>query len=277
MRDIRYALRVLWRNPAFTAVAVLSLALGIGANTAIFSVLHHVVLNALPYKDPDRLMIVWETRADNAERWVAPANFIDWRRETSAFESLAAFDDFSPALSGLGEPERVHALSASGTFFTTLGTPAALGRTLVDTDDAADADGVAVLSDGFWRRVFGSAPDVLGRPITLNGQALTVVGVAPHDFRGLQRRDDLWITAAAARAANPRCCGFTPLARLAPGVSMATATAEVNATTRALAEQMPRALEGTRVQIGRGRHPRAYSIAGNHGAILRAQSGSGRS
>ena len=158
LSDLRLGVRQVMRRPGVALAAVLSLALGIGANTAIFSVLHHVVLNALPYRDPDRLMMVWETRADNAERWVAPANFVDWRRETTAFESLAAFDDFSPTLSNLGEPERVHALSASGTFFTTLGAASAMGRTLLPEDDRADADDVAVLSDGFWHRAFGGSP-----------------------------------------------------------------------------------------------------------------------
>ena len=112
--------------------------------------LHSVVLNPLPYEDPERLVIVWETASDNPERWVAPANFVDWRRESRSFASLAAFDEFSPTLAGRGEPERLRALGASGTFFTTLGATAAIGRTLLPSDDEPDATGVAVLSDGLW-------------------------------------------------------------------------------------------------------------------------------
>src|SRR5918999_1424622 len=100
LTDIRRGLRLFGRRPALAAAAVVSLALGIGANTAIFSVLHNVVLNPLPYDDPDRLVIVWETRSDNPERWVAPANFVDWRRDAKSFASLAAFDEFAPTLSG---------------------------------------------------------------------------------------------------------------------------------------------------------------------------------
>ena len=117
LSDLRLGLRLFLRRPGLAVAAVLSLALGIGANTAIFSVLHNVVLNPLPYDDPERLMIVWETSADNPERWVAPANFVDWRRDSRAFASLAAFDEFAPTLSGRGEPERLRALGASGTLF----------------------------------------------------------------------------------------------------------------------------------------------------------------
>jgi putative ABC transport system permease protein len=194
LSDLRLGLRQVMRRPGLSLAAILSLALGIGANTAIFSVLHHVVLNALPYRDPDRLVMVWETRADNAERWVAPANFVDWRRDTTAFESMAAFDDFSPTLSNLGEPERVHALSASGTFFTTLGATSAMGRTLLAEDDRADADGVAVLSDGFWRRAFGGSRDAIGRTLILDGRPHTVVGIMPDGFDTPLLRDiDLWL------------------------------------------------------------------------------------
>src|SRR5262245_8415642 len=121
LNDLRLGLRLFARRPGLSAAAVLSLALGIGANTAIFSVLHGVVLNPLPYANPDELVVVWETSAENPARWVAPANFVDWRRDARSFASLIAIDDFSPTLSGQGDPERLHALSASGTLFTTVG------------------------------------------------------------------------------------------------------------------------------------------------------------
>src|SRR5262245_31448002 len=181
LQDIRLGIRILRRHFALSAAAILSLALGIGANAAIFSVLHRVVLNALPFDDPDRLAIVWETRGDEAERWVAPANFVDWRRHAKSFASLAAFDEFAPTLSGFGEAERLRALSASGTFFTTLGANARLGRTLLPSDDEPGAPGAAVLSSGLWTRLFGESPDAIGRSVTLDGRAYTIVGVMPPD------------------------------------------------------------------------------------------------
>ena len=195
LQDITLGFRIFRRHFVLSAAAVLSLALGIGANTAIFSVLQNVVLHALPYDDPDRLVIAWETRFDNPKRWVAPANFVDWRREAKSFASLAAFDDFSPTLSGFGEAERLHALSASGTLFTTIGVNARLGRTLIPSDDEPGAPGAAVLSSGLWTRLFGESPTALGRAITLDGRPYTVVGVMPPDFTSPLIADiDIWLS-----------------------------------------------------------------------------------
>ena len=257
--DLRLGIRQVMRRPGLSLAAMLSLALGIGANTAIFSVLHHVVLNALPYRDPDRLMVVWETRADNAERWVAPANFVDWRRET-AFESLAAFDDFSPTLSNLGEPERVHALSASGTFFTTLGASSAMGRTLLPEDDRADASDVAVLSDGFWRRALGGSRDAIGRTLILDGRPHTVVGVMPEGFdTPLQRGIDLWLNGDRG---VPRTFPFGGdvtavrdshvifvIGRLAPGATRAAAQDQLSALMMELSRRYPDTNAGLGVNV----------------------------
>src|SRR5829696_4139598 len=128
MTDLRLALRLCFRHPLLSVAAIASLALGIGANTAIFTVLNGSILKPLAYEDPDRLMVVWETRSDTPKRSVAPANFLDWRRETTAFESIAAFDDFTATLSGSGEAQRIHAASASANFFELLGGQAQLGR-----------------------------------------------------------------------------------------------------------------------------------------------------
>ena len=195
LSDLRLGLRLFLRRPGLALAAVVSLALGIGANTAIFSVLHNVVLNPLPYADPNELVIVWETRANNAERWVAPANFVDWRRDAQSFASMAAFDEFSPTLYGRGEPERLRALGASGTFFTTLGAHAALGRTLLPSDDESGADDVAVLSHGLWNRVYGASTDVIGRTMLIDGRTYTIVGVMPQIFDApLQSGVDVFLT-----------------------------------------------------------------------------------
>src|SRR4030095_15459201 len=128
MTDLVLALLLCFRHPLLSLAAIGSLALGIGANTAIFTVLNGSVLRPLPYNDPDRLMVVWETRADNPKRAVAPANFIDWRNDTTAFSGLAAFDDFTATLTGVGEAQRIHAVSASGNFFDVLRVQAPIRR-----------------------------------------------------------------------------------------------------------------------------------------------------
>jgi predicted permease len=260
LSDIRLGLRQFMRRPGLAIAAVLSLALGIGANTAIFSVLHNVVLNQLPFADPDRLMIVWETRSDNPERWVAPANFVDWRRDSRTFSSLAAFDEFSPTLSGRSEPERLRALGTSGTFFTTLGASAALGRTLMPSDDEPDATSVAVLSHGLWTRLFGAAPDALGRTLVLDGRAYTIVGVMPGEFEApLQSGVDVYLSGDRG---VPRTFPFGGdltavrdshiifvIGRLAPGATRDMAQQELSAMMADLARKYPQTNAGLGVNV----------------------------
>src|SRR3954469_5923156 len=145
MGDLRLSFRLCLRHPLLSLAAIGSLALGIGANTAIFTVLNGSVLRPLAYAEPAKLMVVWETRADAPARSVAPANFLDWRRETTAFSGLAAFDDFSATLSGSGEAQRIRAVSTAANFFDVLGVHAQLGRVMTPEDDRADAPRVAVL------------------------------------------------------------------------------------------------------------------------------------
>lgn len=175
-------MRLCLRHPLLSLAAIGSLALGIGANTAIFTVLNGSVLRPLPYRDPERLMVVWETRADNPKRAVAPANFLDWRRETSAFSGLAAFDDFTATLTGSGEAQRIHAVSASANFFEVLGVAAQAGRVFTPADDRPDAERVAILTDDLWHQQFGGRTDVIGNTMTLNGVVHTIVGVLPRGF-----------------------------------------------------------------------------------------------
>lgn len=193
MSDLRLALRLCFRHPLLSLAAIASLALGIGANTAIFTVLNGSVLKPLPYADPDSLMVVWETRADNPKRAVAPANFLDWRRETTAFSGslaeagtvkagLAAFDDFTATLTGIGEAQRIHAVSASGNFFDILGVQAQIGRVMTADDDRAGAPRVAILTEGLWHQQFGGTPDALGKTMILNAVPHTIVGVLPRGF-----------------------------------------------------------------------------------------------
>jgi predicted permease len=260
LQDIKLGFRVFRRHFILSSAAVLSLALGIGANTAIFSVLHNVVLNALPYEDPEQLVMVWETRSDNAERWVAPANFVDWKRSTTSFASLAAFDEFAPALSGFGEAERLRAVSASGTFFSTLGVNARAGRTLLPSDDQPGATGVAVLSNGLWSRLFAESPAALGRSMVLDGIRYTVVGVMPPDFESpLQTEIDVWLSGDRG---VPRTFPFAGdltavrdshiifvVGRLAPGVPRTMAQQELSAMMADLARRYPDTNAGLGVNV----------------------------
>ena len=258
--DLRLGLRQLARRPVVSLAAILSLALGIGANTAIFSVLHGVVLNPLAYAHSDQLMVVWETAADNPARSVAPANFVDWRRDSKSFSSLAAFDTFSPTLSGLGEPERLRALGGSGTFFTTLGATAEVGRTLLPSDDEADAPSVAILSHGFWVRRFGQSPNVLGQRIVLDGRGYEIAGVMPASFQTpLVPAVDVWLSGDRGL---PRTFPFSGdlasvrdshllfvIGRLAPGVTRDAAQRELGAMMVALAERYPQTNAGLGVNV----------------------------
>ncbi len=261
LNDLCLGIRIFRRHAGLASAAVLSLALGIGATTAIFSVLHTVVLNPLPYEDADRLVIVWETSAENSERWVAPANFVDWRRDARSFSGLAAFDEFAPALSGRGEAERLRALGVSGTFFTTLGAKAMLGRTLLASDDARGAESVAVLSEGLWVRLFGGAANAVGQRIMLDGRPYTIVGVMPAQFASpLQSGGiDVWLSGDRG---VPRTFPFAGdltavrdshiifvLGRLADGATRASAQEELSAVMAALARQYPDTNAGLGVNV----------------------------
>jgi predicted permease len=261
LNDIRLGFRTFRRHLVISTAAVLSLALGIGANAGIFSVLHNIVLNPLPYAEPDRLVIVWETSRENAERWVAPANFVDWRRESRSFVSLAAFDEFAPTLSGHGEAERLRALGASGTFFTTLGARALIGRTLLPSDDEPDAPAVAILSEGLWTRAFAASREAIGGTIVLDSRPYTIAGVMAQDFESpLQSAPiDVWLNGDRG---VPRTFPFSGdlttvrdshiiyvVGRLAPGLTRAAAQDELSAMMAELARRYPDTNAGLGVNV----------------------------
>ncbi len=193
--DLRVALRMCRRHPLVLLAAIGSLALGVGANTAIFTVLNGSVLQPLPYPQSDRLMVVWETHADNQRRYVAPANFLDWRRGATAFSALAAFDEFSATLTGYGEAQRLRTVSASANFFDVLGVQARTGRVMVADDDRPGAARVAVLTDGLWHRLFAGSPQAIGQTIILNSVPHLIVGVLPPSFSmPMTSGVEVWIT-----------------------------------------------------------------------------------
>ncbi len=251
MRDLILGFRYWRRAPLLAAAAILSIGLGVGATTAIFGVVRHVLLRPLPFAAPEALVMAWETAPDNPARWVAPANFLDWRRDTThVFAELAAFDTFSAALTGRGAPERVRGVSASGNFFATLGQTPAAGRLLVPDDDRPGAPCVAVLSDGLRQRRFASDQAALGEALVLDGRACTVVGVLPAAFVfPLQAAAEVWTNGDRG---VPRTSPFAGdvtavrdahllfvLGRLRAGVGAAAAERELQAVMRRLAAVYP--------------------------------------
>src|SRR5215471_16903713 len=199
-QDIRYALRMLAKNPAFTAIAVVALALGIGANTAIFSVVNAVLLRPLPFKHPEQLVMLWENAAHLGfpKDTPSPANFLDWQKQAQSFTGMAAMVERSFNLTSVGEPERLEGRRVSANLFDLLGVPALLGRTFV-ADDDRPATHVVLLSYSLWQRRFGSDPSVIGRALTLNGESYAVVGVMPPFLQlpgESNWKDQLWVPVA---------------------------------------------------------------------------------
>jgi putative ABC transport system permease protein len=184
-QDLRYGVRMIRRNPGFALIAALTLALGIGANGAIFSVVHAVLIRELPYGDPDRLVMVWESRPREGvtDNTVSPADFLDWRARQQVFDGIAAASPMTLNLSGSDEPERLMASGVSASFFAVLGVAPSLGRGFRSDEEQAGSDRVVVLSEGLWQRRFGGDPNTVGTRITLSGQPYEVIGVLPASFR----------------------------------------------------------------------------------------------
>ena len=190
--DLRYGARMLRRTPLTTAAAVLTLALGIGGTTAVFSVVDAVLLRPLPYADAGRLVAVFATSPLSPRGSLSPGDFVDFRRDSRAFEELGAVLGSSMSLTGGGAPEQVRVQSVSGNFFSMLGAQAIAGRTFVPDDDQRGSPDRIVLSESLWRNRFGGRADVVGRTVTLSGKPVEVIGVVPSSFR-FQRPADLWL------------------------------------------------------------------------------------
>jgi hypothetical protein len=211
LQDLRFAIRLLLKTPGFTAVAVVTLALGIGANTAIFSVVNTVLLKPLPYKNSEQLMLVWEEASKYGfpHNTPAPANFIDWRDRNQVFEDMAAFADQSFNLTGIGEPERIQGQRVSSSLFPLLGAEPILGRVFLPEEDRPEGNRVVVLSHGLWQRRFGSDKDIIGKTLTLNADIFTVVGIMPPSFQFPDSEDELWqpwVSLPACSCAPERWC-----------------------------------------------------------------------
>jgi putative ABC transport system permease protein len=255
IQDLRYGVRMLLKHPGFTTIAVITLALGIGANTAIFSVVNAVLLRPLPYQEPERLIRLWESNPGRGwpEFSASALNFEDWRKQQTVCEQLAAYEFATFNLTGGGEPERAAALGVTANLFPTLGTPPALGRNFLPEEEQAGRHRVAILSDGLWRRRFGADPQLIGRQVQLSGENYTVVGVMPPRFQ-LTPGAELWtpLVLGAALApwhANRSHHNIHVIGRLKPGVSLAQAQAAMDVLARQLEQQYPKSNAGWGVRM----------------------------
>jgi putative ABC transport system permease protein len=244
LTDLRYSLRTLRKMPGFTMVALLVLALGIGANTAIFSVVNSVLLRPLPYPGADRLALIWETDLKDGIKREGPSapNFLDWKEQSQSFEDMALLEVGTGTLTGEGEPEQVIGLRVTTNFLSMLGARTVLGRGFTAAEGAGKARyPVAVLTNGFWKRRFGSDPRVIGRTFTMNSEPYTVIGVLAPDFYQLLP-SDLYVPwpLAQLRAKNRADHDFGVIARLKPDVSLPRAQAELSAIARRIDAQTPR-------------------------------------
>jgi putative ABC transport system permease protein len=255
IQDLRFGLRMLRKNLGFTLIAVLTLGLGIGANTAIFSVVNAVILRALPYPEPERLVRLWESNPGRGwpEFAASAPNFKDWPQLQSVFAQLAAYESTTFNFTGSGEPQRVAALSVTANLFPTLGVLPALGRNFLPEEEQAGGNRAAILSDGLWQRRFGGDPQLIGRQIQLNGESYTVVGVMPPRFQ-LTQDTELWTplmldAAAQPRRANRSGHNLSVIGRLKPGVSLAQAQASMDTIARRLEQQYPESNAGWGVRM----------------------------
>jgi putative ABC transport system permease protein len=277
-QDVRYALRTLRRNKGFAAVTIAILALGIGANTAIFSLVSAVLLKPLPFPEPDKLMLLWEdvSSVGGPERAVVtPADYADWRDRNRSFEGLAAIEDHAYNLVGDGDPERLQGARATANLFALLGMPALVGRTLLPDDDAADAPPVVVISERLWRGRFAADPRIVGRSIDLDGLQRTVVGVVPPYFLFPNKDATVWVPAKyTAEELAPRNTYYLyVLGRLAAGVTRAAAQADMATIAAAIRSDNPQYRAGVTVaalheHLSRATRPTLALLLSAVGAVL---------
>lgn len=243
-KDIRYGVRSLLKRPGFAAIAVITLALGIGANTAIFSVVNTLLLRPLPFKEPDKLVQVWEAnyKRGRNEMPVSYPNFADWRDQNQVFEQIAAYSDTTFNLTDTGEPERIQGEIVSPAIFPLLGIKPVLGRVLLPEEDHPNKVFSVVMTEGLWRRRFNSDQQIIGRTIKLDSENFTVVGVIPNvtDLFELQSDTELWVSVSQSFGFDNRYGHYLDVvARLKPGVTREQAQANMDTIAAALAAQYP--------------------------------------
>ncbi len=252
--DLRYAVRLFLRAPAFAAVAILTLALGIGANTAIFTVVNALLIRPLPYAHADRLVMVWQdlrARGGPADEWATPGNYADWRKEKSIFDEVAVISGWRPTLSGGAEPESIPGEQVSHEYFSVLGIAPMLGRSFTQADDVPNAPRVAVIGSGLWRRKFGASPAVIGQRVVLNSEPHEIVGVLGEGFRPIvNSAAEIW-RPSRINTSNPArgAVILRAVARLAEAVPLARAQAAADILARQLETAYPQFNEKTRFNL----------------------------
>jgi len=247
-QDLRFAVRVLRKSPGFTTVAVLTLALGIGANTAIFSLVNGVLLRPLPYRNPDRLAIVWEKSRDGSRDNVGYATYLDWKAQNKSFEQLAIYSSWQPVLQ-VGEPEQLNGLRVTSNYFRTLGIHPEIGRDFLPEEDSPNTNKVVMLSHSLWQRKFSSDPHIVGKTIDMNATQYIVAGVLPASYQSLMTQDprggavEIW-RVLGYDVSQPWACRtchhLVAIGRLRNGVSIAQANTEMDTISAALTKAYPK-------------------------------------
>ncbi|HXW16794.1 MAG TPA: ABC transporter permease, partial [Candidatus Acidoferrales bacterium] len=247
LQDIRYGIRTFVKNPWFTLIAVATLALGIGVNTAVFSVVNGVLLNPLPFPQPKQLVSIFENSPDFKESSISYPNFLDWQRMNTTLSAIAAYRSDSANLTGSGEAQQVYVQMVSADFFSILGVHPVLGRTFTADDDRPGAAPVVLLSEGLWKSKFGSSKEILGTTIKMDGKGYTILGVIPGNLHlsleNYQTKNDVYTPVGIFddplfqnRSAHE---GMDAIARLKPGVTIEQARADMDRIARTLAAEYP--------------------------------------
>ncbi len=268
LQDLRYAVRMLLKKPGFTALAVITLALGIGANTAIFSVVNAVMLRPLPYDEPERLVFLHERSKQLDDMSISWPNYSDWRTRNTVFEKVGVYNRNDYNLTGRGEPQRLQAGQVTADIFSALRVNAALGRVFTSDEDKPGANPVVLLSHGTWQKHFGGDPRIINQAINLNDRSYTVIGVMPAGYR-FPSRVEIWVSAGQlsgsmnwqSRGNHP---GLYGIARLKPGVTIEQARADMENLAVALEKEYPNTNQGNRVSIA----PLKDSIVEDFGTAL---------
>src|ERR1044072_4237067 len=253
LQDVRYGARMLIKNPGVTIIVIVALALGIGANTAIFSVVNAVLVRPLPYPESERLIFLNEKSPILDEMSISYPNFLDWRAQNQTFEKIGVYNRASYNLTGTGEAERIVAGQVSADLFSVLRVNPLLGRVFTNDEDKAGGTPVVVLSYGLWQRRFGGQKSVLDQPITLNGKSYTVIGVMPESY-AYPSRAEMYVPAgqlsdSASWKERGNHPGLYGVARLKPGVTIQQADADMNTIPANLEKQYPASNAGKRVKL----------------------------
>src|ERR1043165_4180602 len=255
LQDFRYSARTLLKRPAFVITITIILALGIGANSAIFGVVNAVLIRPLPYEASDRIVMIWETNQSQGvpRSIVSPARFVDWKNQTNAFDQLAALRFWYYTVTGLGDPERYQGARVSAAFFPLLDVTPELGRNFGPEEEQVGRDHVGILTHAFWQRHFAGDRNIVGRFLTIDGEPFTIIGVLPASFRFtrvLNAELEFWMPISFTPQQLAReDRSITVYGRLKPGVSLSQAQAEMDAITRRLEQQYPKTNSGWTAQV----------------------------